>query len=293
MFGVKSFKVVSVALVIPAFIAGIASAAIALRLSGFEWACYGALLVGGFAFACIYSLKNEVSWPHAALFCLTPPAMSIGVLAAAYVSGDVSLMEATVPGGVVWGIALYITGSMAMKDSSLVSVISVAALVIVAAWFLVPTVSTGYLKIVDAQVLQDSFASHMVEYLANKPDDNRGDPYIRGRIVVLDIESSTFDFDTVFLALPEEMRASLPRNVGTVVWLKRGRVQVGSYTDGAAAFQNNCLVIIIDESRGVIVGRKTILGSKPLTTKQGSGSQSGTAPSPGEIASYLISLPRR
>jgi len=116
--------------------------------------------------------------------------------------------------------------------------------------------------------------------------------YVRGKIVTVEIDSRRVD--SLFLHLPEELRAVRPEEVETIVWLKWHQQEIATYTDGSRAFKHICDVTVIDRSRGVIVAQKTIWGESPIVSKYSGGAQDfyGARPTQ-KILDYLIDLPRQ
>ena len=70
---------------------------------------------------------------------------------------------------------------------------------------------------------------------------------IRGRLVVIGEHNLIRDhdkpvLDIIYYLLPPELRAQEPDDVGTIVWLQRGGVQVGQYGEhGSGAYIATCV----------------------------------------------------
>jgi len=101
-------------------------------------------------------------------------------------------------------------------------------------------------------------------------------PEIRGRVLPVDLES--YDIDDYFFKIEEEYRPSEPREVSFVIGYSCFKSRVGSYSDGAAAYQNSCAIRIIDVKHRATYSVGTLLGSEPPASKEGGGSKSGSDP---------------
>jgi hypothetical protein len=84
-------------------------------------------------------------------------------------------------------------------------------------------------------------------------------------IVVYFIDGkSTPQIEELALArLRDELRASAPEEVQTVVWLKRIDEVVGHYTNGTKAVRTDCVVTVIDTSRPSFLGEFLVRGDDP------------------------------
>lgn len=137
------------------------------------------------------------------------------------------------------------------------------------------------------------FKSHLSEYASMsglKPISPTVSPYIKGKVIVIDIDEK--DIDDCFFDLPSDLRAASPEEVGTVIWLDWGEVLIGRYTDGAGGYQITCKVTVIDKAKTAIVGEATFKGSEPPSVKSGSGDRTGDKPTD-DVSDYIKTLPRQ
>lgn len=121
-------------------------------------------------------------------------------------------------------------------------------------------------------------------------------PYVNGRMVLID--RATRGIDTLMLDLPDDLRASSPHQVGTVVWLDWDARQEGVYVSSrtgkrcGGAFRRSCDVAVIDCRNGPkLVGRKRVLGPEPPHKTDSESDVYGKHPRR-EIVESLASLPR-
>jgi len=135
------------------------------------------------------------------------------------------------------------------------------------------------------------FAGHLSAYASLSGLQRAADgAYISGKVIAIDKERSKVD--SVFFSLPKDLRATMPEEVGTVIWLEWDERIVGTYTDGAKGYQITCQVTVIDKDNAAIVASQSFAGSRPPGTKSGSGSRSGSKPT-GDIVQFITALPRR
>ncbi len=138
---------------------------------------------------------------------------------------------------------------------------------------------------------QRRFKDHIDEYLAINKEQTDQSVYVKGKMVVISKQEKEVD-DEVYPALPNELRADSPAEVGTVVILKWGAQVRGVYTGGnASALWHTCEVTVIDRSLSAIVGRQDFRGGDPPVSTTGRGDIYGTKPIQ-EIVAYLTALPR-
>lgn len=137
------------------------------------------------------------------------------------------------------------------------------------------------------------FESHLSEYTSISGFKNDDGMYIKGKIIPIDKEPNYSSISySYYFRLPEELRATQPEEVGTIVLLERSDERVGTYTDGAGAYVTTIEVTIIDKSIPMIIGRKSFRGENPLSAKYGYGANYGLPPTI-EIIDFLKGLPRR
>jgi hypothetical protein len=140
----------------------------------------------------------------------------------------------------------------------------------------------------------EPFKPHMAEYLAPAGPVAAGP--VRGKVVVLDRATGDFDWD-VFFALPDDMRAARPDEVGTVVWLDYGREKDASFYDRNGqhlpAFRQTCTVRVIDAGDRHVLANAVERGGDPPSQIDENATE-GVGPKPtAEVVHYLRSLPRK
>jgi len=138
------------------------------------------------------------------------------------------------------------------------------------------------------------FEPYLNEYTSNTISDNYsigGEPYIKNKIIMVDIDEKKFD-NSLFHSSLMELKATTPEEVGTVIWLSWDEEIADHYTDGTAAIRLNCFAQIIDITESSIIGEKLIYGSSPPSSKAGSGSRTGSKPDT-NVIEYIKTLPRR
>jgi len=92
-------------------------------------------------------------------------------------------------------------------------------------------------------------------------DNLDGRLYISGKVVVVDRTGRLID--SAFLELPDELRASRPEEVGTVVWLDWGKQYRWRYSNGAAAYTHAVRVSVIDLIDKKLIDSRFLYGSLP------------------------------
>lgn len=132
------------------------------------------------------------------------------------------------------------------------------------------------------------FKEQMAAYTAQPKGEAKEMP-LRGKIIPIDIDKK--EVDDIYWEMPEDMRADKPDDVGTIVWLKWGKEQIGTYTGGSAAEVQTVVVTVIDKKEGVQTHTTSLRGGNPPQSKKSS--QSGVGPKPTtEIINFLKALPR-
>jgi len=129
------------------------------------------------------------------------------------------------------------------------------------------------------------FKPYLSEYLSFSATQ-QGEPYIRGKVITVDTRRKAVDH--LYFDLPQELRATQPEEVGTVVWVECTSVttvvrRVGGSTNNTVDYR--CEVSVIDKAASAIVGQKRF--------EDTSGEQGYEEVLYGPIASYLAGLPRK
>ena len=133
-------------------------------------------------------------------------------------------------------------------------------------------------------------------------------PFITGKAVVVDTMRE--EIHPVHRLLSPGIKAELPEDVETIVWVRRDSEYVGRYVspgtsteeqtfhNTTAAARGTCVVTVIHRGQAQIVGEAILLGKDPTETiKVGDrdrppGSVTTSPPSWTEVAAYLNKLPR-
>ena len=143
--------------------------------------------------------------------------------------------------------------------------------------------AVGYLKYCESRLAP--FKPHLNEYLAFSMVQ-QGEPYVRGKVITIDTRRKAVDH--LYFDLPQELRATQPEEVGTVVWVNCTSTttvvrRVGGSTNNTMEYR--CEVSVIDKAASAVVGKQTF--------EKTSGEQGYEEVLYGDIASYLAGLPRR
>lgn len=132
--------------------------------------------------------------------------------------------------------------------------------------------------------------------LANLPSVGTP-PYIRGKLVTVDVEKRTVDSWT-YPKLSESLRAASPDEVGTAALITWGARRVGTYVDRETnretgeAFVSTAELALVDVVERRVVGRAAFEGDQPaggLTREGGYRSERPMF----KIVAYLEQLPRK
>jgi hypothetical protein len=141
------------------------------------------------------------------------------------------------------------------------------------------------------QVYLDPFKAHFSEYTTvSSLKPNRAQAYLKGKIIAVNKKEKKID--DIYFKLPEELRATKPENVGTIVWLDWGEDEVGTYTDAETATVITCHMTVIDKSIPAIVGEINFRGDDPPELKKRLDSSSGTTPDE-DIVFFLQNVPKK
>jgi photosystem II stability/assembly factor-like uncharacterized protein len=123
-------------------------------------------------------------------------------------------------------------------------------------------------------------------------------PYVKGKVVAVSKENHTQYPDTIpprtidrSLALYPELVPKHPQDVGTIVWEDCAAETAGQYTNGAQAYDVNCVVSVIDKAANLIVGQKSFTAAAPVAVPSEASYGMSEAPTR-EIAAYVANLPR-
>lgn len=117
-----------------------------------------------------------------------------------------------------------------------------------------------------------------------------GEPYITGKIVIVDKIEQRID-NGLQRKLDKALRAEISGEVGTVIWVERGKEIVGTYADGTKGYRHICKITVIDYENELITSLRRFVGSDPPPVKVGGGDKYGTEPSVDNIIGYIEQLP--
>jgi hypothetical protein len=101
-------------------------------------------------------------------------------------------------------------------------------------------------------------------------------PYRVGKLVAVDPRGHRLD-ERLQNALPADLRAAGPDEVGTIVWVSWGDHLVGTYKDVGSerergkAYQGYCEITVIDRAAALIVERRTFDAPAPPSTSTAAG----------------------
>jgi hypothetical protein len=127
--------------------------------------------------------------------------------------------------------------------------------------------------------------------LAVMSDYSSRKPYIKGKIIIIDNQKNKIDH--IYYDLPENLRATKPENVGTIVLLEWGEDKIGFYASPRSeAIVITCQVTVIDKSIPAIVSKVNFEGPPPPAILKSGESATGAMPTQ-EIVNYLQGLPRK
>src|SRR5579872_962545 len=135
--------------------------------------------------------------------------------------------------------------------------------------------------IVRPLMIMSGYKDHIAEYtaIASANPDPFGAPLdapIKGKIVPVDMDKKKID--SLFMALPPDLRPSSPGEVGTVAALWWDQHQVGTYGGRGSAYQWRCTVVLWDKAAKTPLAEARFVGSDPPSSSSNGASQSGSKP---------------
>lgn len=118
---------------------------------------------------------------------------------------------------------------------------------------------------------------------------------IKGKMVV--VNSSERNIDGLYFDLPDDLRATKPEEVATVVLLIWGKIKISGEGRMSSLFsdeyQQICLVKVFDWESKSEIATRTIFGGFPSSNLQSKeASVTGPKPNAAEILTFLTGLPR-
>jgi hypothetical protein len=165
-------------------------------------------------------------------------------------------------------------------------------------WLIVAAVAVGIggfflIRHLSRAAVLDPFNAKINDYInvAPKQRADPGPPALKGKVIPVDLGEKAVDW--LYFDLPDDLRPTTPEEVGTVVHLRWGQIQVGQYgTGGGAAYVQTCKVTVLDKASGVVLGETEVRGSQPPQSSRRGSSQSGSKPTEAVI-SFVKQLARR
>jgi hypothetical protein len=154
-----------------------------------------------------------------------------------------------------------------------------------------------------SRIITDPFHGEYDQYIQITAKQSVDVPYLRGKIVAVSPEWGLLagpEKHRLQSALPADLQAHRPDDVGTAILLQSGHQSVGDciYKNGPNAGQREgdafriCYrVIIIDMSIRAIIHQQDLCGADPSATEKDSVC-AGPDPLP-QVLSYILSLPRK
>lgn len=86
------------------------------------------------------------------------------------------------------------------------------------------------------------------------------------------------EYSSLYFDLPDNLKATTPTDLNTVVQIYREQRDVGNYTDGGDALQWIYQITVVDYATGRLVDATTLTGSEPPQSKSSRGDASGSEP---------------
>ena len=139
---------------------------------------------------------------------------------------------------------------------------------------------------------------HLGQYLALEGGSQVRNPHIVSKVVVVSLGDK--DFDDLAFNLPENLRATRPSEVGSVIQVAYSADLAGSYQGGDDAYRVTADVTVIDLDTGRVLASNSFVDDPPSTKLSSEGDQYGSggdslgeaaASMASEIADWLKRLP--
>ena len=121
---------------------------------------------------------------------------------------------------------------------------------------------------------------------------NAGVAYLRGKVIAIDRRARTRDKLHLYLYRDDlsRMYAEVPGEIGTVLLVERGYLEVGHFTDGSTAYSRTTTLTLVDVAERKIVAERVFVGEAPRARTQSS-TGVGVEPDRDLIREYLSGLP--
>lgn len=167
-----------------------------------------------------------------------------------------------------------------------------------AAAFLAYVLIKSFIQFSDQEKQKDVFRPYIHKYISGPYESAfTSEPYVRGRILSIDIKDSTVD-EFTFSKLPEELKARSADEVGTLLFCEWYSVKEGEYfneeTDEKTgdAYRSYANVSIIDLKEKRLIHIRNFKGADPLKATNITGDFTSMQPM-FEVIDYVKSLPRK
>jgi hypothetical protein len=120
-----------------------------------------------------------------------------------------------------------------------------------------------------------------------------GTAHASGKMVVVDTTKKDVDWD-IFFALPDNVRASSPQEVGTIVQLTWAKIHSPpDYDNGAPAYVQNCHVLVIDAKTKQQLFEQFLQGTEPPSSIDSTQSEGCGSKPTDQVLNFLKGLPRQ
>ena len=115
------------------------------------------------------------------------------------------------------------------------------------------------------------------------------EPYLAGKALIVNLDGG--EIDQLHYSLPENIKASSPDDLRSVVFVKCWTEKYGLYTGGVTAFSHICEIAAYDTARSQLSFKDRVTRDPPASIEAGS---SGIAERPdSEMLKLLTSMPIR
>ncbi len=133
-----------------------------------------------------------------------------------------------------------------------------------------------------------AFETHAGEYIemAKTATSAPAGTKARGKVITVDKNERAVDW--LYFDLPEHLQANTPDEVGTIVLLEWGKIEVGHYGNNESdkAYRQTCIVSVYDKADKKLIGTTVVTGGKPPERKKRSASGVGPKPTE-EIVNFV------
>jgi len=135
----------------------------------------------------------------------------------------------------------------------------------------------------------NALRSQMIDYVELKNGDPMGKVSPVKKLVVVDPRAK--DLDPLHYSLPKDLQATRPKEVTTIVQVRRLSDVVGRYTGGGIATQWTFEVAVIDNATKRTLNSRTFKGEMPPMSHLGrKGASASGDPPIREVSDYLAGL---